>query len=898
MRRHIRPERSIRHNNPSGPRNIQSNPKTSANGGFTVSLDPVSIATTVATSTCAIPVGQLGVCDTSISAVPASNSATFRVGAILNATTANVATSTGDNCVLTNPMGSQILCGVFGWQFQINYDPTVVTPVGDPSPTCAGYPDCGASTIWYGSQTGVGSFNWAAGISSGQAGTAFTMSEIPATHTGFILVGYTFKLPTGSPIRISARTVLANVAFELVGKGAVTMSITNVVFVDQNGVPIVNNGITMAPTAGPCSSAPLGAGYIGVTCGQFTANITNDPPHASFTSAHAGTLYTFTSTSTDTDDAITSYVWDFGDKTSPLTTTSPTVTHDYGINGVRTAPGSFVVTMRAVDAPGATGAARDAFGKPLVNLQPSHATFALGLVELGPQPSFVFTPSNPNAGTSVSFDGSSSTYPDEPILAGTAPIGGTALMNADAADACLGVTGSPCPIGFVDNNGNGVFDPGVDTVVLANDGTTICNAGASPLGNGNACDIMAGPAITPAAQPILTDLKISFYDTNANGNWDPGESVIYDTNGNSIYDGIKTYSWDFGDPASGASNTGTGITTTHTFNPTTTTTFTVMLTVTDNVGGTNSITHSVIVTVVAVTHNTSTSVTCPSTAFVNQGVTCTATVTDTSTSPTTSTGAVNLSVSGVTGTFTTWNRAAGTTAGTATVNTTFTATTAGSASIIGTYPGDTGHNASPQSAAAIVTVNPRTTTTGVTCAPSPVLINQGSVCTATVTDTAGGTVSAPTPTGTLGVTGVTGTFTTCNLTAGTTAGTATCTSTFTASTSGTASIVGTYSGDSSHAGSSNTATPASVGVNKRTTTVSVTCSPATIDIGQTTLCTASVTDSSTAGTVITPTGTATFNPPATGICTLAGTGATATCSATEASTPFPGTLMGTATFAG
>src|SRR2546425_6567849 len=43
------------------------------NGCLTVSLDPVSIATTVATTTCAIPVGQLGVCDTSISNAQLSN---------------------------------------------------------------------------------------------------------------------------------------------------------------------------------------------------------------------------------------------------------------------------------------------------------------------------------------------------------------------------------------------------------------------------------------------------------------------------------------------------------------------------------------------------------------------------------------------------------------------------------------------------------------------------------------------------------------------------------------------------------------------------------------------------------------------------------------------------------
>src|SRR3989475_1836809 len=764
----------------------------SGNPCFVVQLNARSSPVPTAGQTCAaqtsIP-SQLPACDVAIRPT-SSNATTFRVGAVVNASAAGGG-----------------LAGVFGWQFALNYNTTLVTAIADPStkipaglvaPFCSAYPECAEKTVWFGSQLTVGAANWAGAIQGGTGATAITLTEDPVTHAGKIFVAFTFLAPA-LPVTLTARTVLANVAFAIVKGGGVTppvatITLSDVLFSTQAGTAIP--GIQgSSPTV--CRLTPITA----QECGFVQVTLPNSPPTVSFTSVtHTGTAYTFNAAASDSDDAITSYTWDFGDKTALVTTAggpTSTATHDYGINGARSGPGRYNVTVRVIDAPtqcvtaancytpGATGAARDSLGLAIVNVQPSHQFSNLGLVEIGPQPSFTFNPASPTAGSPVTFNATSSRYPDEPILKNATPAAGTALTGTAGGDAtCTPSLFAPCPGGFVDNNANTKFDPGIDTIVRAEDGATTCNA--APAGP---CIILAGPTITPAGQPIIVDGKIAWADTNLDGIIDPTETIVYDQNSNLIYDGIKTYSWNFGDPASGTANTATGITATHTFNPTTTTTFTVTLTTVDNVGGTNSTTKSVPVTVAAVKHNTTTTVTCPSTALLNQGVTCTATVTDSTTPVSTPTGSVNFAVSGVTGT-----------------------------------------------------------------------------------------------------------FTTCTLAAGTTAGTATCTSTFTASTSGTASIVGTYSGDSSHARSSNTATPASVGVNKRTTTVSVTCSPATIDIGQTTLCTASVTDSSTAGTVITPTGTATFNPPATGICTLAGTGATATCSATEASTPFPGTLMVTATF--
>src|SRR5207245_242601 len=152
------------------------------------------------------------------------------------------------------------------------------------------------------------------------------------------------------------------------------------------------------------------------------------------------------------------------------------------------------------------------------------------------------------------------------------------------------------------------------------------------------------------------------------------------------------------------------------------------------------------------------------------------------------------------------------------------------------------HATSSTTTAASVIVNKRATTTTVTCT-SPVFVNQGSNCNATVTDVSPAPVSTPTGSVTFTVSGVTGTFTTCTLAAGTTAGTATCTVTFSSTSTGTAAISATYtSADTAHSGSSTTS-PFSVSVGGHPTSTSITCtSPVFVNQGST--CTATVTDTS------------------------------------------------------
>src|SRR3989449_1214367 len=141
-----------------------------------------------------------------------------------------------------------------------------------------------------------------------------------------------------------------------------------------------------------------------------------------------------------------------------------------------------------------------------------------------------------------------------------------------------------------------------------------------------------------------------------------------------------------------------------------------------------------------------------------------------------------------------------------------------------------------------VDISAHGTTTIVTCSPSSVVANQSSTCTATVTDTSSS--GATTPTGNV-------TFTpggTCTLVSGS------CSVAVTPSTSGTLSISASYNGDSAHAASAGST---SITVNKRATITAVSCSPASVQVGQSTTCTASVSDTSP-GTTSAPSGTVGF----------------------------------------
>src|SRR5207245_3364948 len=146
---------------------------------------------------------------------------------------------------------------------------------------------------------------------------------------------------------------------------------------------------------------------------------------------------------------------------------------------------------------------------------------------------------------------------------------------------------------------------------------------------------------------------------------------------------------------------------------------------------------------------TTASVSCaPSSVAFGASTTCTATVTDTSATPTTPTGTVAFTSSG-TGTFTTSPCTLTGTTASATCSATFSpsGTIARTDTITATYSGDTGHTTSSGTFSLTVTTGVHSTTTTVSCTPSTVAINQATSCTATVSDTS--TTGATTPTGTV-----------------------------------------------------------------------------------------------------------------------------------------------------
>src|SRR3989454_512174 len=268
------------------------------------------------------------------------------------------------------------------------------------------------------------------------------------------------------------------------------------------------------------------------------------------------------------------------------------------------------------------------------------------------------------------------------------------------------------------------------------------------------------------------------------------------------------------------------------------------------------------------TRGTSTTVACsPSTVLAGVATICTATVTDTHPAGTASapSGTVTFSTSS-TGTFSgspcTLTSA---TSSSSTCSVSYTPTNAASAThtITGSYGGSSTHLAS--SGTASVTVNKRDSSTTVSCA-SPATGGQPTTCTATVSDTSGTGASAPTGTVIFASSGA-GVFgtTSCSL-AGVTSSSSNCSVTYTPNTASagtTQNITASYAGSTIHNGSDNTASPLVLNVTRSTST-SISCSPAQVTQGASTSCTATVTDTHPAGIASAPTGTVTFSNPAGG----------------------------------
>src|SRR6266568_3332724 len=185
--------------------------------------------------------------------------------------------------------------------------------------------------------------------------------------------------------------------------------------------------------------------------------------------------------------------------------------------------------------------------------------------------------------------------------------------------------------------------------------------------------------------------------------------------------------------------------------------------------------------------STSSTINCtPATIAVNQAAQCSATVTDTSATPTSPTGSVSFSSS-------------------SSLSYTPSPGTEGTQTVIGTYGGDSTHQGSSGSTSLQVTK--RASSTSVSCSPSALRPKHSTTCQASVTDTSPGTPITPTGFVSWSSSG-TGTFSPASCIISGNGSTATCTVTYTP-TSGKASIqqiTATYTGDTDHLSSSGSTT--------------------------------------------------------------------------------------------
>jgi hypothetical protein len=252
---------------------------------------------------------------------------------------------------------------------------------------------------------------------------------------------------------------------------------------------------------------------------------------------------------------------------------------------------------------------------------------------------------------------------------------------------------------------------------------------------------------------------------------------------------------------------------------------------------------------------------CTTPLFVGETGTCEIKVTDVATqgTPSNPEGTITLTDSTGNGTFGPCVLSyLGTDAATCTAE--FTPTAPGTHTITAAYTpqGDSIglHAASLDSTGKDVIVNPRTTATTVVCSETPLVVNEPTLCTVTVSDIAPGAASVPTGTVTFSVSpssegGVAPTS--CVLDAA-----GQCSVTYTPSKGDTAvhTITANYGGDGTHALSSGSFDQA---IQKRAADVLLSCSPTTVYIDQTLTCTVTVVDDTTTGVPSVPTGTVSFD---------------------------------------
>ena len=263
----------------------------------------------------------------------------------------------------------------------------------------------------------------------------------------------------------------------------------------------------------------------------------NQPPIANFAfspkTAHINEVVTFKATGcSDKDGTIVSYEWDFNND-GIYDATGTTVSHVFHRGGGQ------IVTLKVLDDDGA----------------PGYKTEVVPVEFVRPAADFTYTPTSPEVGDVVTFDGSNSSAPDGRIEFyewdfnndGKTDATGMTVTHVFTSGGSKSVT-----LKVTDNDG--VTDYITKTVFIRINNPPIADFGISPT------------------NPTTAD-KITF------------KSKSHDTDGT-----IVAWSWSFGDGTTSSVQTPS-----HKY--TAAKTYTVKLTVTDNDGATGSVTQSVTVSV-------------------------------------------------------------------------------------------------------------------------------------------------------------------------------------------------------------------------------------------------------------------------------------------------------------
>ncbi|ALO67794.1 hypothetical protein AS189_16540 [Arthrobacter alpinus] len=355
-------------------------------------------------------------------------------------------------------------------------------------------------------------------------------------------------------------------------------------------------------------------GGTGTTTKQVTvAPAPNSPPTAAFTSSTTGLSATFDGNgSSDTDGQVVSYAWDFGDGTS-LTGTTPT--HVY------TVAGTFTVTLTVKDNQGATATI-------------SHQVIVEPLPNQAPTAAFTYVPNK----LAIAFDGTTSSDLDGTVTGyawdfgdGTSSAGGATTHTYASSGTFTvkltvtdngGATGSVSQVLTVTAGPPANIPPTAKfTSIMAGlngnfDGTTSSDQDGTvasydwAFGDGGS----ASTAVASHAFGTAGDYTVTLTVTDNDGATTSVSHVVtattpvnvppvavftstvqkldvaFDGSGSHDPDGqIASYAWAFGD-----GTTSSGATAHHSY--TTPGSYNVTLTVTDNLGGINSITHTVTAT--------------------------------------------------------------------------------------------------------------------------------------------------------------------------------------------------------------------------------------------------------------------------------------------------------------